>query len=67
LRIVNFLADDEFVAANHPEMPPSTPKREFAVVLGEEGIDTDTWTINTSAEPTCEEGARLKGRKVTES
>ena len=57
-------SDSEFVVPNHPDLPPSTPMREFAVVVGEDGVDTDTWTIRTSAEPTCEDGARLTGRKL---
>ena len=59
--------DDVFTAPNHPELPPTTPKLEFAVIVGEDGVDTNTWTIKPMAEggqPTCAAGAKVPGREL---
>jgi len=59
--------DDVFTVPNHPELPPTTPKLEFAVVVGEDGVDTNTWTIKPMAEggqPVCSAGAKVPGREL---
>ena len=56
-------ADTPFTPQNHPTAGrPTTPKHEFRAVVGENGVDTTTWTLRPEAEPTCDADARVPGR-----
>jgi hypothetical protein len=41
---------------------PTTPRDEFHAVVGEEGVDTDSWTLRPDAAPKCPAGGDVPGR-----
>ena len=57
-------SDTEFTAPNHPAAGTTTPRQEFRVVVGKHGVDTEKWSLNPTAEPTCGADARVPGRVV---
>jgi hypothetical protein len=57
-------SDTEFTAPNHPAAGTTTPRQEFRVVVGKHAVDTEKWSLNPTAEPTCGADARVPGRVV---
>ena len=57
-------SDSEFTAPNHPAAGTTTPRQEFRVVVGKHAVDTEKWSLNPTAEPTCGADARVPGRVV---
>jgi len=56
-------SENKFTTTNHPTAGrPTTPKDEFFAVVGEAGVDTNTWTLRPDAAPKCPAGGDVPGR-----
>ena len=53
-----------FSPPNNPSLQ-CTPAGELAFVVGEDGIDTDTWKLKADTSPTCGVGSMVEGRNAT--
>ena len=53
----------EFTPPNNPQLR-CTPKGELDFVIGEDGIDLETFEVNLDASPTYDESSLVNGRTV---